>query len=106
RSGSRDARGRRAPGARRRAPEEGARDRGHPPRPGLLTEPMSLDRALDDFRGLVRGSDIDLGDAARAVARIEYPDLVAERSLARLDELAARSGAAKIGDRRRALERL
>ncbi len=67
---------------------------------------MSLDRSLDDFRGLVRGSEIDLGGAALAVARIEYPDLVAERSLARLDELAARSAAAKIGDRRRALERL
>ena len=25
---------------------------------------MSLDRALDDFRGLARGSEIDLGGAA------------------------------------------
>ncbi|MGH7304164.1 MAG: SirB1 family protein [Candidatus Rokuibacteriota bacterium] len=67
---------------------------------------MSLDRALDDFRDLVKGPEIDLGGAALAVARIEYPDLVAERSLARLDELAARSSAAKVADRRRALERL
>ena len=67
---------------------------------------MDLDRALHDFRGLVSGSEIDLGGAALAVARIEYPDLVPEHSLARLDELAARSAAAKLGDRRRALERL
>ena len=67
---------------------------------------MDLDRALHDFRGLVSGSEIDLGGAALAVARIEYPDLVPERSLTRLDELAARSAAAKLGDRRRALERL
>jgi regulator of sirC expression with transglutaminase-like and TPR domain len=67
---------------------------------------MSLDRALDDFRGLVKGSEIDLAGAALGVARIEYPDLVAGRSLARLDELAARSAVAKIEDRRRALERL
>lgn len=67
---------------------------------------MSVDRALDEFKGLVKGADLDLGGAALAVARIEYPDLVAERSLARLDELAARSSAAAIGDRRRALARL
>jgi regulator of sirC expression with transglutaminase-like and TPR domain len=67
---------------------------------------MGLDRALHDFKGLVSGSEIDLGGAALAVARIEYPDLVAEHWLARLDELAARSAAAKLGDRRRALDRL
>jgi regulator of sirC expression with transglutaminase-like and TPR domain len=67
---------------------------------------VDLDRALHDFRGLVSGSEIDLGGAALAVARIEYPDLVPEHSLTRLDELAARSAAAKLGDRRRALERL
>ena len=67
---------------------------------------MSGDRALDDFRALVSGPEIDLGGAALAVARIEHPDLIAERSLARLDELAASSAAAKIGDRRRAVERL
>jgi regulator of sirC expression with transglutaminase-like and TPR domain len=67
---------------------------------------VSFDRALHDFRDLVRASEIDLGGAALAVARIEYPDLVPARSLARLDELAARSAVAKIGDPRRALERL
>jgi regulator of sirC expression with transglutaminase-like and TPR domain len=67
---------------------------------------VDLDRALHDFRGLVSGSEIDLGGAALAVARIEYPDLVPEHSLARLDELASRSAAAKLGDRRRVLERL
>jgi regulator of sirC expression with transglutaminase-like and TPR domain len=67
---------------------------------------MSVDRSLDDFRGLLRGPEIDLGGAALAVARIEYPDLVPERSLTRLDELAARSAAAKIADHRRAVERL
>lgn len=67
---------------------------------------MSLDRALHDFKGLVKATEIDLAGAALAVARIEYPDLVPARSLARLDELAARSAAGKIGDRRRALDRL
>ena len=106
RAGGGDARRPADPGARRRASEEGARHRGHPPRAGLLKEPMGLDHALDDFRALVEGPEIDLGGAALAVARIEYPDLVAERSLARLDELAARSAAAEVGDRQRALERL
>jgi regulator of sirC expression with transglutaminase-like and TPR domain len=67
---------------------------------------VSLDRALHDFTSLVKAAEIDLAGAALAVARIEYPDLVPARSLARLDELAARSAAGKIGDRRRALERL
>ena len=67
---------------------------------------MSLDGALDDFKDLVKAPEIDLAGAALAVARIEHPDLVPEPSLARLDELAARSTAAKIADRRRAIERL
>ena len=67
---------------------------------------MSVDRALDEFKGLVQGADIDLGGAALAIARIEHPDLVPARSLTRLDELAARSAAAAIADRRRALARL
>src|SRR5206468_10470720 len=67
---------------------------------------MGLDRALHNFRDLVKVAEIDLAGAALAVARIEYPDLVPERSLARLDELATRSAAARIGDRRRALERV
>jgi len=67
---------------------------------------VSLDGALDDFKDLVKAPEIDLAGAALAVARIEHPDLVPEPSLARLDELAARSTAAKIADRRRAIERL
>jgi regulator of sirC expression with transglutaminase-like and TPR domain len=67
---------------------------------------VSLDRSLREFRDLVQVAEIDLAGAALAVARIEYPDLAPERSLARLDGLAVRSAAAKIGDRRRALERL
>ncbi|PYN89039.1 MAG: hypothetical protein DMD87_07645 [Candidatus Rokuibacteriota bacterium] len=67
---------------------------------------MSLDRALHEFRDLVQVAEIDLAGAALAVARLEYPDLAPERSLAQLDGLAARSAAAKIGDRRRAVERL
>ena len=51
-------------------------------------------------------SEIDLAGAALAVARIEYPDLAPERSLAKLDELAARSAVSKIANRRRALDRL
>jgi len=67
---------------------------------------VSLDRALDDFKDLVKAPEIDLAGAALAVARIEHPDLVPEPSLARLDELATRSTAATIADRRRAVERL
>ena len=67
---------------------------------------MSLDGALDDFKDLVKAPEIDLAGAALAVARIEHPDLVPEPSLARLDELASRSTAAKIAARRRAIERL
>jgi len=67
---------------------------------------VSLDPALHDFGNLVRVAEIDLAGAALAVARIEHPDLIPERSLERLDELARRSAATKVGDRRRALERL
>ena len=67
---------------------------------------MGVDRALHDFKSLVSGSEIDLAGAALAVARIEYPDLAPEQWLARLDDLAARSTAAKLTDPRRALDRL
>ena len=67
---------------------------------------MGVDRALHDFKSLVSGSEIDLAGAALAVARIEYPDLAPEQWLARLDDLAARSTAAKLADPRRALDRL
>jgi regulator of sirC expression with transglutaminase-like and TPR domain len=63
------------------------------------------DRALEEFRALVAGSEFDLGCAALAVARIEYPELPAPHSLALLDDLAARSGVAGAGGRR-ALDRL
>ena len=67
---------------------------------------MSLDPALHDFGNLVRAAEIDLAGAALAVARIEHPDLIPEPSLERLDELARRSAATKVGDRRRALQRM
>jgi len=67
---------------------------------------LGVDRALHDFKSLVSGSEIDLAGAALAVARIEYPDLAPEQWLARLDDLAARSTAAKLADPRRALDRL
>jgi len=67
---------------------------------------LGVDRALHDFKSLVSGSEIDLAGAALAVARIEYPDLAPEQWLARLDDLAARSTAAKLTDPRRALDRL
>ena len=67
---------------------------------------MGLDRALHDFKSLVSGPEIDLAGAALAVARIEYPDLAPEQWLARLDELAERSTAAKLADPRSALDRL
>src|SRR2546425_12533955 len=67
---------------------------------------MDRDRALHDFRDLVRMPEIDLAAAALAVARIEYPDLAPERSLAKLDDLAARSRVPKRGDGRRAVDRL
>lgn len=64
------------------------------------------DRALHEFRDLVKGPEIDLAGAALAVARIEYPDLPPIRSLAELDELAARSAVSTAGGGRRALDRL
>jgi len=63
-------------------------------------------RALHEFRDLVKGPEIDLAGAALAVARIEYPDLPPMRSLAELDELAARSAVSTAGGGRRALDRL
>jgi len=65
-----------------------------------------MDRTLHEFRDLVKGPEIDLAGAALAVARIEYPDLPPIRSLAALDELAARSAVSTAGGGRRALDRL
>jgi regulator of sirC expression with transglutaminase-like and TPR domain len=49
---------------------------------------------------------LDLARAALAIARIEHPDLRVELEMARLDDLAARSGAGHTDDRQAALERL
>lgn len=67
-----------------------------------------MDSALRAFTHLVHGrdDDIDLARGALEIARIEYPALVAERHLARLDLLAARSGAAREPDPLNALHRL
>jgi len=64
--------------------------------------------ALRAFAELVRApeEDIDLARGALCIARIEHPDLLAEHSLKQLDELAARSGAAGLGDDLRVLHRL
>ena len=64
--------------------------------------------ALRAFRDLVRGPDaaLDLGRAALAVARIEYPDLDDSRELDRLDALARRVGAASRGAPTERLQRL
>jgi regulator of sirC expression with transglutaminase-like and TPR domain len=63
---------------------------------------------LDRFEQAVRGAeaDVDLGLAALMVARIEYPDLDPATWLARLDDLATRSGVRDIPDARVALGRL
>jgi regulator of sirC expression with transglutaminase-like and TPR domain len=67
-----------------------------------------MDAALRAWADLVHAPEpeIDLTAGALAVARIEYPALVAAHHVKQLDELAARSGAAGIDDRLRALHRL
>ncbi|MBI3827294.1 MAG: tetratricopeptide repeat protein [Candidatus Rokubacteria bacterium] len=65
-----------------------------------------MDPALIAFGELVREPEIDLGRGALAIAAIEHPDLIADHEVKRLDELAARSAAAAIGDPLRALHRL
>ena len=63
---------------------------------------------LGAFQQLAESDEqhLDLGRAALAVARIEHPSLSVDLEVARLDDLAARSGAADTGDRQAALERL
>jgi regulator of sirC expression with transglutaminase-like and TPR domain len=63
---------------------------------------------VETFRRLTATPDaeVDLALAALAVARIEYPALDLAREVARLDALAARSGAGALGDPRARLERL
>jgi regulator of sirC expression with transglutaminase-like and TPR domain len=53
-----------------------------------------------------REPEIDLALGALTIARLEYPDLIAEHHLKRLDELAERSGARGVGDPLSALHRL
>jgi regulator of sirC expression with transglutaminase-like and TPR domain len=67
-----------------------------------------MDPALRAWADLLRAPEpeIDLTLGTVLLARIEYPDLIAEHHVKRLDELAARSGAAGIGDPLRALHRL
>jgi regulator of sirC expression with transglutaminase-like and TPR domain len=67
-----------------------------------------MDPALRAWIDLVRAPEpeIDLTLGTLALARVEYPDLVAEHYVKHLDELAARSGTAGIDDPLRALHRL
>ena len=67
-----------------------------------------MDPTLQAWTDLVRAPEheIDLGQGALALARVEYPDLIVEHHVKMLDELAARSGTAGIDDPLRALHRL
>jgi regulator of sirC expression with transglutaminase-like and TPR domain len=67
-----------------------------------------MDADLRAFGDIVRVSapEINLALGALCIARIEHPRLIAADSLKRLDELAARSGAAELGDELRILHRL
>ena len=67
-----------------------------------------MDSALRDFTDLVRAPEheIDLALGTLTLARVEYPDLVAEPHVKALDELAARSGTFGVDDQLRALHRL
>ena len=67
-----------------------------------------MDPALQAWADLVRPGERepDLAVGALALARVEDPNLIVEHHLKCLDELAARSGAASIADRVRALHRL
>lgn len=67
-----------------------------------------MDAALRDWADLVHAPDheIDLALGTLALARVEYPELVAEHHLEQLDGLAARSGTMGVDDPLRALHRL
>lgn len=67
-----------------------------------------MDPALQAWADLVRVPDpeVDLALGTLALARVEYPDLIAEHHVKQLDELAARSGAAGLDDPLRAVHRL
>jgi regulator of sirC expression with transglutaminase-like and TPR domain len=66
---------------------------------------MDIARA---FGELIRvpESEIDLALGALSIARIQHPHLIAAHSLKQLDELAFRSGAARLGDELRIVHRL
>ncbi|MGH7313568.1 MAG: SirB1 family protein, partial [Candidatus Rokuibacteriota bacterium] len=63
---------------------------------------------LEQFAELVRlpPEALDLGLAALLIAQVEHPGLSPAHSLMHLDELAAASGAARVGDPLKALHRL
>lgn len=67
-----------------------------------------MDPALRAWAELVRVPDheLDLALGTLALARVEYPDLIADHYVKQIDELAARSGTAGIEDPLRALHRL
>jgi len=67
-----------------------------------------MDPTLRAWADLVSAPEpeIDLAAGALALARVEYPDLIAGHHVKQLDELAVRSGAAGVGDPLRALHRL
>jgi regulator of sirC expression with transglutaminase-like and TPR domain len=64
--------------------------------------------ALEPFREIAQTADglIDLGRAALVVAQIEHPTVDVDREIARLDALAARSGATAARTPQAALDRL
>lgn len=67
-----------------------------------------MDKGLDDFVALVRTPEpkLDLAIGALLIASIEHPGLVPGQWLARLDELAEGSRAARVADPLNALHRL
>jgi regulator of sirC expression with transglutaminase-like and TPR domain len=67
-----------------------------------------MDEPLEEFAELVRLPEraLDLGLGALLIAKVEHPGLSLTHSLMHLDELAAASGAARIGDPLKALHRL
>ncbi len=67
-----------------------------------------MDDALRELGDLIRSPEpaLDLARGALLIARIEHPSLDVSRELARLDALAARSGASALGEPRARLDRL
>ncbi len=67
-----------------------------------------MNEGLREFGDLVRSPEpaLDLSRGALLIARIEHPELDSSRELARLDALAACSGASALGGPRARLERL